>query len=130
MYEAYLRELLAPLGVYDFSKGSVSGAELYALGMKLDGVGARLDAVERESLTVTAEDEGLRRREALFARRPAAVTPPERLAPDCRGQPDAGGYQPDYAGLRHTGESAGDGKRAASGDFSRDGGGSGGVRAD
>ena len=80
MYEAYLRELLAPLGVYDFSKGSVSGAELYALGMKLDGVGARLDAVEREILTVTAEDEGLRRREALFARRPAAVTPPERRA--------------------------------------------------
>lgn len=80
MYEQYLRALLAPLGVYDLTSGSVSGAELHALGGGLDAVGGELDSVERESLTATAEDEGLCRREALFARRPAAVTPEERRA--------------------------------------------------
>lgn len=80
MYEQYLRALLAPLGVYDLTDGSVSGAELHALGAGLDAVAAGLDTVERESLTATAEDEGLNRREGLFARRPAAVTAEERRA--------------------------------------------------
>ncbi|WP_295743551.1 hypothetical protein [uncultured Oscillibacter sp.] len=78
MYEAYLRQLLAPLGVYDLGSGSINGAELYAIGLALDQTGWRLEAVERESITATAEDEGLSRREALFARRPAAVTLEER----------------------------------------------------
>ena len=80
MYESYLRQLLAPLGVYDLSRGSISGAELYALGIPLDQTCERLETIEREAVTATAEDEGLRRREALFARRPAAVTPEERRA--------------------------------------------------
>lgn len=80
MYEEYLRALLAPLGVYRLDRDSLSGAELYALGRGLDAVSARLDQVEREGVTATAEDEGLRRREALFLRRPAAVTPEERRA--------------------------------------------------
>ena len=78
MYEAYLRALLAPLGIYDLTEESVSGAELRGLAAGLDGVSAALETVERESLTATAEGEGLDRREALFARRPAAVTPEER----------------------------------------------------
>lgn len=78
MYEAYLRQLLSPLGIYDLGAGSVNGAELYALGQALDRTAQRLGVVERESVTATAEDEGLRRREALFARRSAAVTPQER----------------------------------------------------
>lgn len=78
MYETYLRQLLSPLGIYDLGGGSVNGAELYALGQILDRTGRRLEIVERESVTTTAEDEGLRRREAPFARRPAAVTPEER----------------------------------------------------
>lgn len=78
MYEDYLRRLLSPLGIYDLGDGSVNGGELYALGQALDQRGQRLEAVEREAVTATAEDEGLRRREALFARRPAAVTPEER----------------------------------------------------
>lgn len=78
MYEAYLRALLAPLGIYDLTEGSVSGAELCGLAAGLNGVSAALETVERESLTATAEGEGLDRREALFARRPAAVTPEER----------------------------------------------------
>ena len=80
MYEAYLRQLLSPLGIYNLDGGSVNGAELYALGRALDRTGQRLETVERESVTATAEDEGLRRREALFLRRPAAVTPEERRA--------------------------------------------------
>ena len=80
MYEGYLRALLEPLGVYDLGAGTINGAELYALGVGLDAVDGRLDAVERESLTATAEDEGLARREALFAHRSAAVTPEARRA--------------------------------------------------
>ena len=80
MYEEYLRALLAPLGVYRLDRDSLSGAELYALGRELDLAAHRLDEVEREGVTATAEDEGLRRREALFLRRPAAVTPEERRA--------------------------------------------------
>ncbi|MCI8688831.1 MAG: hypothetical protein HFF87_00770 [Oscillibacter sp.] len=80
MYEQFLIALLAPLGVYDLTVGSVSEAELYALGKGFDAAAKRLEYVEREGLTATAEEEGLRRREALFARRPAAVTPEERRA--------------------------------------------------
>lgn len=80
MYEEYLRRLLAPLGVYRLDRDSLSGAEIYALGRGLDAVSDRLDEVEREGVTATAEGEGLRRREALFLRRPAAVTPEERRA--------------------------------------------------
>jgi hypothetical protein len=80
MYEAYLRTLLEPLWVYDLTANSVSGAELAALGVGLDAVSDQMDLVERESLTATAEDQGLRRREALFARRGAATTVEERRA--------------------------------------------------
>lgn len=78
MYETFLHRLLAPLGIYDLNGGSVNGAELYALGQALDRTGQRLEVVEREAVTATAEDEGLRRRETLFTRRPAAVTAQER----------------------------------------------------
>ena len=80
MYEAYLRELLAPLGIYDLSESSVSGAAVCALGAGLDDVSERLETIEQEALTATAEDEGLNRREALFARRPAAATAADRRA--------------------------------------------------
>ena len=79
-YETYLHALLAPLGVYDLTGDSLNGGELYALGQELDLVMAQMERVERESLTATAEDEGLTRREELFARRPAATTPEERRA--------------------------------------------------
>lgn len=80
MYEAYLRRLLEPLGVYDLSETSVSGAAVCALGAELDQVSEALEAAEREALTATAEDLGLDRREALFARRPAASTAEDRRA--------------------------------------------------
>lgn len=80
MYEEYLRALLAPLGVYRLDRDSLSGAELYALGKGLDALSERLETAERECVTATAEDEGLRRREALFLRRPASTTLKERRA--------------------------------------------------
>ncbi len=78
MYERFLKNLLAPLGVYNLTEGSVNGAELHALGTGLDEIAALLDWTEREGLLTDAEDEGLRRRESLFARRPAAVTTQQR----------------------------------------------------
>lgn len=80
MYEEYLRMLLAPLGVYDLSRDSINRAELHALGSGLDAVAEKLEMAEQESLTATAEGEGLERREALFARRPAASAPDDRRA--------------------------------------------------
>lgn len=80
MYEGFLQALIAPLGVYDLSKGTINSAEVYALGTVLDEVSRTLETAEREALTATAEDIGLQRREALFARRPAADTAEERRA--------------------------------------------------
>ena len=80
MYERFLRALLAPLAVYDLNEGTLNGAELAALGAGLDAVSDRIETAEREALTATAEGEGLRRREALFLRRNAAVTVTERRA--------------------------------------------------
>ena len=67
MYEGYLRDLLAPLGIYDLTERSVSGAAVCALGTGLDDVSDRLEEIEREALTATAEDEGLDRRAAIAA---------------------------------------------------------------
>ena len=79
-YEGFLREMLSPLGVYSLSETGAGGGELHALGVGLDGVGERLEYIEREALTATAESEGLSRRESLFARRPAAPTTELRRA--------------------------------------------------
>ena len=76
----------------------------------------RLENVEQEAVTATAEDEGLRRREALFLRRPAAFTPEERRAAIAALlQIDGDSLTPDQPGP---------------GGVSRDSGGPGGVRAD
>ena len=69
-YGNCLRNLLAPLGVYDLSAESLSGSELDAMGAGLDSAAEALETVERESILATAEDEGLTLREELFARRP------------------------------------------------------------
>lgn len=82
-YELYLKELLRPLGIYDLADTSVSGAELYALGAGLDALSGQLETAERESLIPTAEGTGLEMREALFARKPAAVGTKQRRAALC-----------------------------------------------
>lgn len=74
VYEQYLKQLLAPLGLYDLSAGTWNGNELAVLGAELDAVSAALDTVERESLLATAATVGLDRREALFARKPQSPT--------------------------------------------------------
>ena len=70
-YGNYLRAVLAPLGIYDLRAESLSGSELDAMGIGLDSAAEMLEDVERESILLTAEDEGLALREELFARRPA-----------------------------------------------------------
>jgi len=79
-YAEFLKALLEPLKVYDLSGGTINESELWALGMGLDGVAGALGFAEREGLTATAEDVGLSRREALFARKPVAVTAAARRA--------------------------------------------------
>ena len=86
-YEGYLQALLAPLGLYDLTGGRQQGSELAALGAALDGVDDRLALAEREGLLATAEGTGLERREALFQRKPAAVTPEERREAIAAGIP-------------------------------------------
>ena len=79
-YAQYLKNLLAPIGIYDLEEGSVSEAAVVALGEALDQAAAHLELAEQEALTATAEGEGLERREALFARRPIADTAESRRA--------------------------------------------------
>jgi len=74
LYEEYLKNLLFPLGLYDLTPGGLGESELYALGTALDEAAEKLAYDERETITATAEGEGLDRREALFARKPAAPT--------------------------------------------------------
>lgn len=79
-YEAFLQALLAPLGVYDLSETGIGASELHAMGTGLDAAGGLLEYDEGEALCATAVDEGLTRREALFAHRPAAPTTAMRRA--------------------------------------------------
>ncbi len=79
-YGDYIRDLLRPLGVYDFTPGGYSHSETEALGLGFDGCGAAVDYAEREGILMTAEGEGLERRELLFARRPVQVSPALRRA--------------------------------------------------
>lgn len=73
-YYDYLCALLAPMGVYELSRGSLGGAELYAAGALLDEAAQELGLAERESILATAEGEGLSKREKLFARFGASPT--------------------------------------------------------
>ena len=70
----YLRQLLAPLGVYNL-EGPFQNGELEALGEALDQAEAALDELHRESCLATAQDWGLERTASLFRRRPIAATP-------------------------------------------------------
>lgn len=135
VYEAYLIRMLAPLGLYDLN-GVQNRSELSALGGKLDEVGALLDTVERESLLATAEGEGLDRREALFARKPAALTAEERreaIAALLRIGEDSltpGAINDTLMGLRRSGQSNGKGRSKPGNHVSGDHRNSRGVRPD
>lgn len=64
-YYNYLCELLRPLRVYRLDEGSLSGAELYAAGEGLDAAAEALEKAAREGVLMTAEDEGLSRRDGF-----------------------------------------------------------------
>ena len=72
-YAQYLRQLLAPLGVYDLG-APFQGGELDAWGEALDQVEDSLEEANRETCLATAEDWGLEQTAALFRRRPPAST--------------------------------------------------------
>lgn len=74
-YASHLRNLLQPLGIYTFREGSISGSEIESIGMLLDEVESALETAEKETLLPTAEEWGLSRRGALFARQPVAPNP-------------------------------------------------------
>ena len=79
-YAEYIKDLLYPLGIYTFQKGSLSGSEVESIGAELDQCEKTLDAAEREALVPTAEDWGLTQLEGLFAKKPAAQTTAQRRA--------------------------------------------------
>ncbi len=94
-YYDYLCALLAPMGVYELSRTSLGGAELYAAGVMLDEAARALALAEREGILATAEDEGLTRREKLFAR--CGVSPTTELrrgALEALGAVGADGFTP------------------------------------
>lgn len=99
-YYNYLCELLRPLRVYRLDEGSLSGAELYAAGEGLDAAAEALEKAVREGVLMTAEDEGLSRRERLFSRVGAAPAGDRVAAARRRRRLHARGGQPDHQRLR------------------------------
>ena len=95
-YYNYLCELLGPLRVYELREDSLSGAELAAAGKGLDEAAERLAYAEREGILMTAEGEGLARRERLFSRLGVRTTPElRRLAVASLGRVGADGFTPE-----------------------------------
>lgn len=68
-YGEYLKELVAPLGVYRL-EGTLNAAELDCHGEALDQVFALLENIHREADLTTAQENGLLTVERLFSRRP------------------------------------------------------------
>ena len=100
-YGRYLRELLAPLRLYDL-EAPFNGGELNVQGGALDGVDTWLAELRRESTLAEAESWGLERIIALLARRPVADTPesPGCADADRRGQLHPGGHQRHHLRVR------------------------------
>lgn len=71
MYEEQLRQMLAPLGVYDLD-APINSALLKAEGAMLDTVQAMLDELSTESDLTLAGDWGLEEWKSLFGIPPAA----------------------------------------------------------
>ena len=72
--------ILRPLGVYSFREGSFSLAELQALGAVLDEADTTFSEAQKETIVLSAGDEGLSRWEALLRSRPPAKTIEARRA--------------------------------------------------
>ena len=79
-YTDELVGMLRPLGVYTFREDSFSLAELQALGAALNAADDALCKQQKETIVMTAEDDGLSRMEALFRSKPPAKTTQARRA--------------------------------------------------
>ena len=73
-YAGYLKDLLAPLGVYDL-EGTINGASLETKGAALDALADVLEETARESDLTTAQSWGLENWRGLFELLPAASDP-------------------------------------------------------
>lgn len=73
-YTDDLVRLLRPLGFYCFDAGSFSLAQLESLGAALDVADAYAQRLQRESIVMTAEEEGLDKILSLFRSETAAQT--------------------------------------------------------
>ena len=80
-YTDQLVRLLLPLGVYSFAEGSFSLAQLQALGSTLDDLEKWQMDLQKETIVMTAENEGLQKMLSLFRGKvPAASVTNQRQA--------------------------------------------------
>lgn len=79
-YAAYLRDRCAPSASTPWKRALSAAQKSKPWAMPLTRWRPRRRPAQRESILATAEDQGLRWREALFARRPAAPTTELRRA--------------------------------------------------
>ena len=76
-YASYLKELLAPLRLYDLESGA-GAEELSCIGEEMDRILASLELAEREALLATAETAGLDAYESLLPFAPLSEGVEER----------------------------------------------------
>lgn len=79
-YSDYLRSMLEPLGVYDLTTSSFSGAEVEAIGDTLEAFWQTAQVDRLESIVATATAYGLTMWEQVFPYRAAVETVEERRA--------------------------------------------------
>ncbi|MFI3312419.1 MAG: hypothetical protein R3Y62_00890 [Eubacteriales bacterium] len=82
-YSDYLRQMLEPIGVYDLTATSFSGAEVEAMGTGLEGFWQDVQVERLESIISTATDNGLTMWEQVFPYRAPVETVEERRAALC-----------------------------------------------
>lgn len=79
-YFDYLQRQLSPLGVYDLSEESISGAALAAFGDALDELWELLQATLRDAFPQTAGEAGITQWEQLAPTHPRPATLAQRQA--------------------------------------------------
>ena len=82
-YQKQLQRLLAPLGVYDLSETSLSGASLYALGDALDALSGEITLGLQNAFPGTADAMGCGVWEQLLPPHPIPDTLEGRRSANC-----------------------------------------------
>lgn len=77
-YFDYLQRLLSPLGVYDLSEESISGASMAALGEALDGIWDHLQSTLRDAFPQTAGEAAISQWEQIAPPHPRPATLAQR----------------------------------------------------